>query len=46
VNRAPINERVDQREVTMELIAIGLGWMLVIWIAVIWGSSVFNKNIE
>jgi hypothetical protein len=40
------NERVDQREVTMELIAIGLGWMLVIWIAVIWGSSVFNKNIE
>lgn len=30
----------------MELIAIGLGFMLVIWIAVIWGSSVFNKNIE
>jgi hypothetical protein len=29
----------------MELV-IGLGFMLAIWIAVIWGSNYFNKNIH
>jgi hypothetical protein len=30
----------------MEIIIIGLGAMLAIWITVIWGASVFNRNVR
>jgi hypothetical protein len=30
----------------MDVILIGLGSLLAIWILVIWGSSVFNKNMQ
>lgn len=29
----------------MELL-VGLGFMLAIWIAVIWGSNAFNRNVQ
>jgi hypothetical protein len=30
----------------MEIILIGLGSMFAIWVLVIWGSSIFNKNMQ
>jgi|307.fasta_scaffold128111_2 hypothetical protein len=30
----------------MEIVAIGLGLMFAIWIAVIWGSAVFTRNMQ
>jgi hypothetical protein len=30
----------------MDVILIGFGSLLAIWILVIWGSSVFNKNMQ
>jgi hypothetical protein len=30
----------------MDVIFIGLGSLLAIWILVIWGSSVFNRNMQ
>jgi hypothetical protein len=30
----------------MDVILIGLGSLFAIWILVIWGSSVFNKNMQ
>jgi hypothetical protein len=30
----------------MDIVFIGLGIMLGIWILVIWGSSLFNKNMQ
>jgi hypothetical protein len=30
----------------MEIVAIGLGFMFAIWIAVIWGSAAFTRNMQ
>jgi formate/nitrite transporter FocA (FNT family) len=30
----------------MEIVIVGLGFMFALWIAVIWGSNLFNKNMQ
>jgi hypothetical protein len=30
----------------MDIVIIGIGSMLAIWIVVIWGSSVLNRNMQ
>ena len=34
------------RRTAMDIVFIGLGIMLGIWILVIWGSNLFNKNMQ
>jgi hypothetical protein len=30
----------------MKIVIVGLAFMFAIWIAVIWGSNLFNKNMQ
>jgi hypothetical protein len=50
-NNGTTKSRRDQhghltRRTAMDIVFIGLGIMLGIWILVIWGSSLFNKNMQ
>lgn len=38
--------RRHERRTAMEIIIVGLGFMFALWIAVIWGSNLFNKNMQ
>jgi hypothetical protein len=35
-----------ERRSAMKIVIVGLAFMFAIWIAVIWGSNLFNKNMQ